>query len=307
MNIFLKSPISHQMFLPVFFIFLINPTVAMIHALATIGTARVDEKSKGKYYLAFLFLSSWLGVINMTKIPASDQGAYLGLFAHAHVDGFYKTVFMAWGESSKEVLYGIYTWVMHYICIGNGALFFFYTTVIIYMFHFVSAYKIMEKLGVSKNTLLCGILVLAFFTQYFNLTNHLVRQMLASGVVLYGITRRICGEKRWWAWVIASVFVHTSAGLLAAMAFVPQLYKKMNKKQMILIGGTYFAFIVVVASFSSYLESFSGDGNGALNYGISRLASNETDGGGIELSTMLMVIIPVVAGIIFSLFSSLIK
>ena len=107
-------------------IFLLNPTVALLYTLYYAVCANNLEDNKGVLMVFFIMLSFWLAAVNITKIPNGDQPGYLRMFLRVEKVGFYKTVFETLGGGSgKEFMYGIYTWVMYYLCMGSTFMFFF--------------------------------------------------------------------------------------------------------------------------------------------------------------------------------------
>ena len=281
-------------------IFLLNPTVALLFTLYYAIYSNNLEDNKGVLMVFFIMLSFWLAAVNITKIPNGDQPGYLRMFLRVEKVGFYKTVFETLGGGSgKEFMYGIYTWVMYYLCMGSTVMFFFWTTVFIYMLQFVACYKVFEKINASVGQLLCGVLALAFFTQYFLLTIHVLRQILACSLVLYGISCRVCEEKKWWVLMICAFFIHSSAGFFMAMALVPSIYHRLKGRQLFFVAGGFIAFIIVSVAFTSVIQSFTGTGTSGLDYALTRLASNNTDTKeNLSLSLMLLLMIPLTVGII---------
>ena len=281
---------------PSFILFAVNPTLGLLYSAAYALDGRNIADSKNNLYVFFFILASWLGFINMTKVPAIDQVAYLGLYLRADKIGFYNSLFNGVNGGGTEFVYGLYTWISHYLWFGNGAMFFYVTTVIIYMLHFVSAYKVFEKLDYPKSSLICGVLAFSFFSQYFNLTNHLVRQMLAAAIVIYGICDRWYGGKRWYFWLILSCLVHTSAGILAAIGFVPSIYHKMTNRQLFINLAIFVVVVVVVTSYSSILSGVN-IGVGTIDRGFSRIStSDKGDGMTVSIYIILMVVAPLIYG-----------
>ena len=112
-------------------LFLLNPTAALLVGIYMALYASNLREDKGKIMVFFFMLSFWLASINITKTPASDQGAYIGIFVRSPLRGFYKTAFETLGNGSgKEFMYGVYTWVIYNLCLGSTVMFFFWTTVI---------------------------------------------------------------------------------------------------------------------------------------------------------------------------------
>lgn len=293
-----------SVWLSAFLIFLLNPTAALLFSLYYALYSSALKERRETIFIFFTMLSFWLASINITKIPASDQGAYIGLFVRTPNAGFIKTVFETLGGGSgKEFMYGLYTWVMHYLCLGSTVMFFFWTTVIIYMLQFVACYKVYEKMQASVGQLLCGILVFAFFTQYFTLTIHVLRQVLACSIVFYGISCRVCAQKRWWALMVCAFFVHSSAGLFMAMSFVPYIYHRLSGRRLVWVAGGFAAFVIISVGYTSVIQSMTGTGATGVDYALTRLASKATDTKeNLPLSLMLLVMVPLTIGVVNTLF-----
>lgn len=281
-------------YIPVFVLFLVSPSLALCYSIFLVAKCQDLYDGKKEIFIFFFILASWLGFLNTTKMPASDQVAYLTLFLKADEFGFYNTVFNGINGGGTEFLYGLYTWLSHYLWGGNGAIFFFVTTVIIYMLHFIATYKIYEKMNLPVSMLLCGILTLAFFSQYFNLTNHLVRQTLAASIAIYGLSLRACGEKWWFLWFFAAPFVHTSSFLISAVGFIPLIYRRMNQRELLIVILIFCGILYIV----TMQTNMSLDLNSRLmDRGFSRMtqvgSENEMK---VPIYILAMIVIPIFWG-----------
>lgn len=278
-------------FFPIAIIILINPFVGMLIALVLVLIAPDYWKENTSRVMTFLLATAiWISLANITKTITSDQFAYAGLFNHVPEKGFYSTVFEAWGGDGKEPVYSFITWILYYLCGGSLRLFFFTISMMIYMFHFMATYKLFKKIDASKGALICGVLILTFFTQYFVMTLHIVRQMLAAAVAIYAIVYRATeGKYNWWL-LIAAPLIHTSAFFLVILSLIPWLYSWMNLKKIAIV----LACFIPVIIFSTTIGSMLGESDiSAISYAGQRLGEEgATDGGGIKLSIMLTVFIP---------------
>lgn len=250
-----------------------------------------DYNYNRRNLLAFMiFTAAWISLINITKSIIGDQVEYFRLFTHVSEKGFYSTVFEAWGGSGKEPLYNFITWILYYLCGGSVRLFFFAISMMIYMFHFMATYKLFKKMDVSKGALICGVLVLTFFTQYFVMTLHIIRQMLAAAIAIYAIVYKATdGKYNWWL-LVAAPLIHTSAFFLVILSLIPWLYSWMNIRKIAIVLACFIPVIV----FSTVIGSIFGESNiSAISYAGQRLGEEGvTDGGFIPLNIMLTVFIP---------------
>lgn len=288
-------------FFPIAIIILINPFVGMLIALVLVLIAPDYWKENTSRVMTFLLATAiWISLVNITKTIASDQFAYSWLFNHVPEKGFYSTVFESWGGEGKEPVYSFITWILYYLCGGSLRLFFFTISMMIYMFHFMATYKLFTKIDASKGALICGVLVLTFFTQYFVMTLHIIRQMLAAAVAIYAIVYRATeGKYNWWL-LIAAPLIHTSAFFLVILSLIPWLYSWMNIKKIAIVLACFIPVIIFSSVIGSKLEESD---ISALSYAGQRLGEEgATDGGSIKLSIMLTVFIPLGLSSIFLIF-----
>ena len=290
-----------RIFFPLAVVIFINPFIGMVIGLILFLMSTDEWSENEAQAITFLLATAiWISLANITKTITSDQFAYAGLFNHVPEKGFYSTVFEAWGGDGKEPIYNFITWILYYLCGGSLRLFFFTISMMIYMFHFMATYKLFKKIDASKGALICGVLVLTFFTQYFVMTLHIVRQMLAAAVAIYAIVYRATeGKYNWWL-LIAAPLIHTSAFFLVIPSLIPWLYSWMNLKKIAIVLACFIPVIV----FSTVIGSRLGGSNiSAVSYVGQRLADEgATDGIKADIGIMLMVFIPLGISAIFLIF-----
>ena len=282
-------------------IFLINPTLGLIFSLMFAIGSGDDYNYNHRNLLAFIiFTAAWISLINITKSINGDQGVYTRIFLKVPEAGFHGTIFNAWGGSGKEPLFSCITWSLYWLTNGSVRLYYFILSFTIYILHYLAAYKLFKKIDASKGALICGVLVLTFFTQYFVMTLHIIRQMLAAAVAIYAIVYRATeGKYNWWL-LIAAPLIHTSAFFLVILSLIPWLYSWMNLKKIAIV----LACFIPVIIFSTTIGSMLGESDiSAISYAGQRLGEEgATDGGGIKLSIMLTVFIPLGLSSIFLIF-----
>lgn len=268
-------------------IFMLNPLCGTFLCAYWIMSSN-DNIPSWAYHIFFILIACWLGCINITKMPTGDLPGYIRHFERVPVVGFYTTVFGSFGGSGKEPLYNIITYVGYYVCFGKAFIYFFLLTVAAYYLLFSATYKIFKAAGASKAELMCGVISFAFFTQYFVLTTHLVRQILSMSVMMYAISDGIVKGKHNWLLAIASILIHTSSLLPFLFSLVKWIYSKLSVTRFLLL----LAFLILVTVFNSQIGSILIGSNlptGALQYAASRYASNSGDGLYVPVSLMMMV------------------
>lgn len=278
---------------------LVNPLIGFIFAVIHLIVASDDYEDNRSECVTFLLASAiWISLVNITKSISGDQYAYTNLFRMVPERGFYGTVFQAWDGSGKEPAYSFITWCLYWATGGNLRLFYFTLSMLIYLFIYSATYKLFKILKVSKGALICGVIVITFFTQYFVMTLQLIRQILAGGIVMYAIVYRAVTGKNNWALLIIAVLIHTSAAFLAGLSLVPWFYSRLTKKRALIVLACFIPFIV----FNSAVGSILGDsGISAIDYGLAMYSNTGyTDGStGMNLGIMLLVFVPLsLAGVI---------
>ncbi|WP_296120475.1 EpsG family protein [uncultured Bacteroides sp.] len=272
-------------------VFVLNPLCGIFLCLGYILYKGDEELPAFAYYTLFALLACWLGSINITKMLTGDLPGYVSMFNHVPDRGFYTTVFEAWGGTGREPLYSFFTYVGYYVCFGRASLFFFLLVTVMYYLLFVSTYRLFRKVGGSQAEIVCGILVLAFFTQYFVLTSHLVRQMLAMSIVMYAVVERVVTGRHKWMWLIVALLTHTSVMLIVLFSFVPYIYKRMPMAKIAVL----LACFIPVILFNTQIGSLLVGSNvqiAAVQYAASRYASNASDGISIPMPLLLTVYVP---------------
>ena len=279
-------------FLPVALIILINPFIGMVTSLLLLYNTNDDWEENFPQTLTFLIATAvWISLVNITKTISSDQIAYSMLFKQVPERGLYSIVFKSWDGSGKDPLYSFITWLLYYTSGGNLKLFFFTLSMAIYMFHFMAAYKLFRSIGSTKGTLICGVIVLTFFTQYFVMTLHIIRQMLAAAVVIYAIVYRATeGKYNWWFLVAASL-IHTSAILLVVLSLIPWIYSWMNLKKLVIVLVGFILFLLYYTIIGSTLENSSDIE--IIKYAGQKLGDqNLKDGITISMDILMIVFVP---------------
>lgn len=277
-------------------LFLVNPLIGFLFATIQVLNCSEDYEDNRPSIILFIFSAAiWISLINITKTISGDQGVYTRFFLSVPQNGLYKTVFEAWGGSGKEPVYSFITWMLYWITGGSVRLYYFILSMSIYLPHFLAAYFVFRKINAPKGALICGILVLTFFTQYFVMTLQLVRQMLAAGLIIYALAYRATTGKNNWMLLVIAVLIHTSAFLLAALSLVPWFYSWLNLKRSLIVLGCFIPFIV----FNGILGSIIGGSSGiaAIDYGLTTYSNNGyiDSAKGLQLSIMLMIFIPLSA------------
>ena len=266
-----KSSVKGDMLMMVI-IFLINPLLGIIvTALYAWG------KNKTDYLKALMvLLMLYLCALNTTKVPVSDMIKYLSMYENVPRAGYFGTLisFNHSAAAVKDIAYGTLVYMLYYLTFGNKYLFIFIVSFLGYWFMFMSIYKFGKENKLPDYMIVTQVLILSFFTQYFSMTFHLVRQVLAAAIFFYALTFRNTSFKKYLIWCIIAIATHSSVALLVAFSFVPMMKRKL--KMMEIVSLVLFAAfsVVIMSSFARFLlNTVSMDQS--LGYSINRVATME--------------------------------
>ncbi len=203
-------------FILVFFIF--QPFLSFV-LLSVIGLKTCVKCPRVIYLIAF-FGACFLGLVNTTKLPESDQILYFEWYLSAQEQSL--PVFL--GIYSREPLYYIYLHTIANIPYSSKELFIFVSTIISYSAFMVAVVRTSNRVGLNGRATISIVIALLFFAQPFSLSAHIMRQFVAASLVILFFSERLCsGKNRWWI-LIAAIFLHYSAFI-----FVPLAMIKSNK------------------------------------------------------------------------------
>ncbi len=264
------------LFLLVSVVFLIMPIFGIIYSTIIVFLDRTHNK-KDLFFL-FILLSLYMGGINATKIPASDQIQYMNAYLQVPHQSFIESLTNIYGDPTrstyKEMGYGLFYFFGYCVRLGNYNLFNLEFSVFLYMLMMVSIYKFFSILKVRPLTsyVVSAVFILCFFSQYFNLTIHLQRQMIAVSVMLWAIVDVTIKQKVNWIIPLFAVTLHTSVALF--LPFFMLIYIR-NRLKMWHIFALLVIFCFIMGLLSTIFSAFSTI-LGIGIYGIERLANAGT-------------------------------
>lgn len=237
-------------------LFLINPTIALI--VISVILFLIQEPTKKNYILFAIVLAAWLGVINMTKTPASDQIYYAHIYkaVSSHEDILESIIKYRLGvDSINEIFFNIYSVLCYYIFHGSMNAYFFMLTFTIYFLHFLAILKLYQALDLSKAEIICCIVLLAFFTPFFTQTVHACRQFLACSFFIYAFSCRCVNGKNNWLFLILAFFTHNSSLFFIILSLIPQFYKRWNMKFLIIFLISFIGFVALYSLIGKIIGS----------------------------------------------------
>ena len=278
----------------IFFIgvlFLLNPLGGIIAAALSACTYKNTNSIKLLMFLAMMYMCA----LNTTKVPENDMIRYLAMFENVPYNGFYGTLisFNHSAAAVKDAAYGTLVYLLYYMTFGNQQLFIFIVSFIGYWFMFMAIFKFGKEYKLPSYMIVTQILILSFFTQYFSMTFHLVRQVLAASIFFYALTFRNSSFKKYLFWCFLAIATHSSVALIVAFSLVPMMKRRLKSVEIGFL--TLFAAfsVVILSTFAIFLLD-TVEMEESLEYSVNRVANME----GAEDSTKGLQLIGFVLTII---------
>lgn len=266
---------SMNLFLFLGFIFLLNPFASLACGTLLLLLKKKPATADLRFWMALMAL--WISLVNITKVPASDQIMYQTMFArYAHHD-LWDGLFAYTGIKSKEPVYGLYQYICYHLFWGNDKLFFLTSSFISYYVLSLAVSTILLKAGQGVKAVIFGVICCTFFNQFFYLSIHLLRQIMAFSIVLYAVALKAEDGRNHWIPLICAPLIHTTTGIFAILALFPFIYHRMNLREYLIILCPLLIVTVGSIAFGSMMTAILGD-NSATSYAFRRMTTNLDDG-----------------------------
>ena len=265
-------------------VFVVWPLFGISCSLCWALSANIKER----VWPFMLLLSLYLCAINSTKVPESDMIRYIEMFSQVPNNGLEGTI-KFWGyDNLKEIVYGTFVYLSYFILDGCQGLFIAVVTFLTYLFLFRAIYLMNGEDKKSNYIFVASAISLAFFNQYFALSAHLIRQILATSIFLYAISLRVNNRKSYWVWLVVAFSTHNAIGALIVTSFIPFIKKKVNIWRLLVLIAITILFILSFTKITNILGTFID------SYALQRASKVEGSSDGLELDYIaaLIVIIP---------------
>lgn len=264
-------------------LFLLFPILGIM--AATFFAIKTDNKQLILFLITLLVL--YLSALNTTKVPRSDMVNYLDMFNSVPRNGYANTLlYTAHGREAKDLGYSSLVYVLYYLLSGNQYLFIFIISSITFFFYFIAVYKIGVDNDLPAYLIVSELLVIAFFTQYFSLTFHLVRQELATSLFFYALTFRSSSIKKYIIWCMIASTMHSAIVAIMLFSLVPFINQEMTMKMAGVLIVIALSFVFIVSNIGIFLLDNYEIG-GSVGYNVSRMAEAEGAQDRIKMSWIL--------------------
>jgi hypothetical protein len=292
MSTFLKK---ENIFIILFMVFLLNPLIGILLSVAY----AVSGKSYNLIIPLMIFCALYMAAINTTKQIDGDEMVYLFQFSEVPANGLYKTLtYMSETKDYvKEPAYGLLVFILYYLTLGNEMLFIAIVTIIIYIVFFAAVYNIFKENKSPNRIIVASVLTVVFFNQYFYLTAHLIRQLMATSVFFLALSHKSESIKKYLLLCLLSYTIHSSMILLILISLIPAMSRLFNKKTLILAGCVTFLFATLFPFIAEHILNHVGL-SGDLGTAMVRAANAEglkDASEGLEQSLVLLMTIPLIS------------
>ena len=194
--------------------FAMTPAVALFSFSALILTT----KSVTTRNLRILSLcgSTYLAFINLTKLPASDLAVYITAFKDAeHLDlGSFLLAY------AREPAYYISIYMLAKITAFDSRIYVFLSTLIPYIILCNSIHRLGQALKLKPRVQLSFIIITLLFPQAFSLSAHIMRQFLASSLLIAFMVEIVITRRKYWSLGLSAAMFHYSALFPLLLNFV---------------------------------------------------------------------------------------
>lgn len=223
--------------LVLFLLFCINPILGIV-ILTMFIICNNKVSCNRPLYLLFFMMAIYMGLLNATKTPASDQIQYMNAYLLVPKQSIWTSLTNIYGEhyngaaTTKEMGYGFLNIIGYILSFGYYPLFVLEFTLSLYMLGFVAIKRFFRVVRPNNWLILTmsAIYIMCFYSQYFNLTIHLQRQEIATAVMLMAIVDYCVSEKYTYKKFMLPLFamtLHTSVGIFLPFSVYVK-YLKMN-------------------------------------------------------------------------------
>ena len=254
-------------------LFFLMPIVGILLVMAIYLQDRTNDKRLRNSF--FVLSALYMAAINVTKLPFSDQLQYMNAYLLVPNQSFLESLTNIYGDrlraTYKEMGYGLLNFIGYYLSFGSYKLFVAEFTVLLYLVLMFSISKFFHWLDIKpmKGYVVSAVFILCFFSQYFNLTIHIQRQVIATAVMIWALIDATVKRKPNWFVAIFAVTLHTSVALFIPFFIIIYVKKRLRFWHLVCAITVFCLSLSVLSQISSVFAAFLGEGV----YGFTRLVN----------------------------------
>lgn len=237
---------------------------------------------------------TFISLYNATKIPENDLSWYVDFYLAANKTSFKNYLGMLTG--GKEQLYQFLVYVIHLFGRKNYHIYIFIMSMISYSCLLRVLIIMKNQLGLTNMAFVGAVSFLCFFPYTYAISVHIVRQVLASSIILWLLFEYYCGIKQKWIpiFAVATIFIHTSAIFILPFFYLKQIAKPISRQSVplyLLIVGVIFSISFIGGKLLSVASSDS-----AAGYIADKMANGTSFETTLPLSQLLLSVAFVIVG-----------
>ncbi len=220
-------------------LFLINPLIgSLVLCLSILFSYNTNIKLTA---IASFTIALFIGLINSTKVPENDLVWYLSGYLDAGKMPLldYLVNFGIMG-AGKEFVFPLFNYIIYQFVGDNTKLYVIIHSLVSYGLLNFSIYKFGKALSIPQKYIITAIVVMSFTPFIFTMSAILLRQFLASSLLMYILVNKFFYKKNSYLLMVAMVLTHTSTFLFIPFLVLPFFGKPLNKK-------TVFYYILMIA------------------------------------------------------------
>lgn len=227
--------------------FLLNSFLSLIYLTVLLLGSKTYRQ---KYIIFWGFLVIFfISLYNATKLPENDLEWYVDFYLMAGRISFVDYIGLLTG--GKEILYQCFVYFIYWVGGDNEKIFIFVISLCSYIFLFKALFLLAKTLRLCETEIIFCCFVLFFFPYIYALSVHLVRQFLATSIMLYVICKRICEWKINWWLIIVAILIHTSTVFFVPFIIWGKFKEKVNFKN-----GVFYLGGIIFLLFMKYIANF---------------------------------------------------
>lgn len=247
---FYKNKIIYFFFVSI--LFLGFPFISILFQIFFILIS--NSRNKYFFYIIIFFISTYLGLINITKVPEVDLKNYYDWFQLAGNLSLKEFVLF----NQKGPIFNLLTYFLFYLFRGNNNLYIFTLTFFTYFLLLIAVYKFYKYTNSYGFIIVLALVVVGFFPQLFTLSGNIIRQILAGSLLFLFIIYRLFYNRNIWILLILSIFIHLSVLLFIPFIFLNGVIKKFNIKKVILLPAIIlFIFLIYKPIISFFVNKIN--------------------------------------------------
>ncbi len=236
--------------LPIFFLSPVTCIFSLIVLGAFINKSFIFAKTQ------ILLLPLFLGLLNSTKVLASDLEGYFERFFQAQNATFFEYITLQFGDWNREPIFKALTYILFHVSNGSWQFYLISISYLAYFPLFFAIYRYAKHFRLNPQYLMFAIILIGFFPFYFSLSAHLLRQIISMGLVTYIFVDKLIVGRTNILLLVLAILNHSSALLFIPFLFFDIFMKRFTVLNFIILLSVSTVFLSLARAIISSLLNF---------------------------------------------------